>query len=290
MAVLLIAAAIAFPRPALARTAASAGEHRPPLQKSASFGAYQANTYFDPGSNTNDARFEILKQGRPIYRLRARDNGARFVIGKLYDDDPDARLVTMGADITGDGQPDLVVSEWSGGANCCLTLHIFEIGRRLRKIGAIDAAYGDTGPHFVKLKDPGLQVQVYDWTFANWHSDFASSPAPRVILSYQRGAYRIAPDLMSTAAPDMKDVAAKIGQIRDATKSLRAGSWPGADIPPLLWGTMLDLIYSGHRLLAWQVVDMAWPKQIGGKETFVDDFIAQMKKSPYWKTVAALGS
>jgi hypothetical protein len=284
---MLAAAAIALPLGAFAR--AQSSKQRPPLQKSASSGAYVVNTYFDPDSNTNDAYFEILKDKHLVYQRQAEDNGAKFVIGTLYDDDPDARLVTMGADITGDGQPDLVVSEWSGGANCCLTLHLFEIGKRFRKIGAIDAAYGDQGPHFVHLKGRGLQIQIYDWTFANWHSDFAESPAPRVLLSYQRGAYRIAPGLMSTPNADMKEVAAKISQIRDATKNLH-GSWPDADIPPLLWGTMLDLIYSGHRLLAWQVAEMAWPKGVGGKDRFVDDFIAQMKKSPYWKTVASLGS
>ncbi len=291
IALLVLVAASAIPFGALAGNVPSApSKHGPPLLKSSSFGAYVVNTYFDPDSNTNDAYFEILRDGKPLYRQQAEDNGAKFVIGTLYDDDPDAKLVTMGKDITGDGQPDLVVSEWSGGANCCLTLHVFEIGKHFRKIGAIDAAYGDQGPHFVHLdKHPGLQIQVYDWTFANWHTSFAESPAPRVILSYQRGAYRIAPDLMSTPAADMKDVAAKIQQVRDETKKLH-GSWPDANIPPLLWGTMLDLIYSGHRLLAWQVVDMAWPKQVKGKEAFVDDLIAQMKKSPYWKAVASLGT
>jgi hypothetical protein len=285
-----LVAALAIPLTVFAASAASPSKQGPPLLKSASFGAYTVNTYFNPDSNTKYAWFEILRNKRSVYRQQAKDNGEKFVIGTLYDDDPDAKLVMMGKDISGDGQPDLVVSQWSGGANCCLTLHIFEIGKRFRKIGAIDAAYGDQGPHFVHLGDQrGLQIQIYDWTFANWHSDFAQSPAPRVIFSYQRGAYRIAPALMFTPRADMNDVAAKIQQVRDETKSLR-GSWPDANIPPLLWGTMLDLIYSGHRLLAWQVVEMAWPKQVKGKEAFVDDLIAQMKKSPYWSAVASLGT
>ena len=58
-------------------------------------------------------------------------------------------LVKMGMDITGDGQPDLVISEWLGGANCCLMFHIFEIGPTFRKLGTIDAEFGDSGPHFL---------------------------------------------------------------------------------------------------------------------------------------------
>lgn len=289
---LLLAVAIALFGIAFALPARSASSGKgPPLQKSASFGRYVANTYFDPASSTKDAYFEILKDKKSIYRQQATQNGEKFVIGTLYDDDPDARLVTMGRDITGDGLPDLVVSEWLGGANCCLTFHIFEIGPKFRKIADIDAEFGDQGPHFVHLaRGPGLQIQIYDWTFANWHCDFADSPAPKVILEYDGRGYRMASDLMSTPAADMKDLAAKIRKIRNDTKDAH-GSWPDADIPPQLWGTMLDLIYTGHRILAWQFLDMAWPQNVAGKDdAFMDDFIKQMRKSPYWNSIAQLGS
>ena len=285
----LLTAAVALPL--LALSAQAAGSHAQPLQKSASFGGYTANIYFDPESNTKDAYFEILKNHKPVYRHQATENGERFNIGTFYDDDRDAKLVTMGRDITGDGQPDLVISEWSGGANCCLTLHIFEIGQQFRKIGDIDAAFGDQGPHFVKLGGgPGLQVKVYDWTFANWHADFADSPAPRLILEYRQGQYRVASHLMCTPVSGIDGLAARVEKVRGQSQNLRAGSWPDAEIPPQLWGTMLDLIYSCHRLTAWQFVDTVWPKKIKGRERFIDDFTAQLKKSPYWKSVSQLGS
>jgi hypothetical protein len=265
--------------------------HSAPLQKSASFGAYTANLYFDPNSNTKDAYFEILKDKKSIYRQNATENGERYNIGTFYDDDPDAKLVAMGRDITGDGQPDLVISKWSGGANCCLTFHIFEIGPKFRKIGDIDAEFGDQGPHFIQLDHgSGLQIQIYDWTFVNWHTDFAQSPAPRVILLYKHGRYRVAPDLMCTQTADMKEVAARVRQVTDQAKDLHGGSWPDADIPPVLWATMLDLIYTCHRLTPWLFVDTAWPQKVHGKEDFVNDFTAQLKQSPYWKSISQLGS
>lgn len=285
LAVAIVVLGFAVPQPS------ASSKQSPPLQKSASFGAYSVSTYFDPNSNTKDAYYEILKNNRPVYRGHATERGESFAIGTLYDDDPDAKLVTMGRDITGDGQPDLVVSEWAGGANCCLTLHIFEIGRHFRKIGEIDAAFGDQGPHFVHFdKLPGLQIQIYDWTYANWHTDFADSPAPKVILQYKRGKYRVAPDLMCTHEVDMKELAAKIHKIQAATENLNGGSWPYVDLPPELWGTMLGLIYTCHRLQAWLFVDMAWPKKVAGKEDFIDDPIKQMKKSPYWNSVSQLGT
>jgi hypothetical protein len=284
LAIAIFCIALAMP----ARSATS--KQNPPLQKSESFGGYTVNTYFDPDSNSKDAYYEILRNKKSVYRGRATEMGEKFLIGKLYDDDPDAKLVTMGRDITGDGQPDVLISEWTGGANCCLIFHLFEIGPRFRKIADIDAEYGDQGPHFVHLDQaPGLQVQVHDWTFANWHSDFADSPAPRVILRYKHGTYAMAPGLMCTPVVDWKKVAGKVQKVRDQTQGL-AGSWPDADIPPLLWGTMLDLIYTCHRIQSYLVLDSAWPKKIGGKEKFFDDLVAQLKKSPYWDTVSQLGT
>ena len=275
---------------ALAEDARAASKTHPPLKKTASFGDYTANTYYDQNSNTKDAYYEILKNKKSIYTGHATENGEKIVIGTLYKDDPDASLVTMGKDITGDGQPDLVISEWTGGANCCLIFHIFEIGSKFRKIADIDAQFGDQGPHFVQLtKGPGLQIQIYDWTFANWNTDFADSPAPKVILQYAGGTYVMAPELMRTPSADLKDVAAKIVQIKTDSKGLK-GSWPDAKIPPELWAEMLDLIYTGHRIVAWQFLHDAWPPTVSGKEKFLDDFMTQLKKSPYWKEVAKLAT
>ena len=140
----------------------------------------------------------------------------------MYKDDPDAALVKMGMDITGDGQPDLVISEWLGGANCCLIFHIFEIGPTFKKLGTIDAEFGDSGPHFIHpdkdSKNTGLAIQIHDWTFANWNTDFADSPAPKVILRFSDNAYRIAPDLMRAPAPQCQ----RPGSARRRGREVRA--------------------------------------------------------------------
>jgi hypothetical protein len=268
---------------------AGSSKQGPPLQDSAGYGSYIAKTYFDAASASNDAYFEILKGTRTIYRHQAAENSERFVIGTLYKDDPDSKLVAMGRDITGDGVPGLVVSEWSGGANCCLTLHIFEIGTHFRKIADIDAEFGDQGPHFMHLGQlPGLQVQIYDWTFANWHSAFADSPAPKVILQYTDGTYRVSPRLMRTPQVNLKELDARLQKIKSDAQTSHDSSWPYADVSSRLWGTMLDLIYSGHRRRAWQFLDEVWPQNIGGKEVFRKDFSDQLKKSPYWKSIEKL--
>ena len=255
---------------------------------------YVVRVYFDQvAKDGSDAYYEILKDNKPVFRQKAAYKGEQFFIGTMDDKDPDATLVKIGKDITGDGQPDVVVSEWSGGANCCLTIHIFEIGSTFRQIGTIAAKYGDTGPHFMHMddkdsKNAGLKLQVGDWTFANWHSDFADSPAPKVILRFSDGAYRVSPDLMRSPIPSVSDLDARVAAIRTYKNNSKSKSWPGADISPTLWATMLDLIYTGHAGDAWKFLDRAWPPQIAGKDAFARDFRAQLKRSPYWSAVEAM--
>jgi hypothetical protein len=256
---------------------------------------YVARVYFDSkAKDGSDAYFEILKDDKRVYMQKARNKGEKFFIGTMDEDDPDAAFVKMGMDITGDGQPDLLISEWSGYANCCLTYHIFEIGPTFKKLGTIDAQFGDSGPHFVhpdkNLKLLGLTIQIHDWTFANWNTDFADSPAPSVMLRFSDGAYRISPDLMRTPAPAAKDLDASAAEVRDYAPSAKGGAWPQASVSPKLWSTMLDLIYGGHDADAWKFLDAAWPPKVSGKDTFASEFRAQLAKSPYWPEVKAMNA
>lgn len=84
-----------------------------------SFGDYTARNYYDPVLGRT--QLEISKNDRIVYTQRAGTDGfGQFYIGKLYPDDPDAKLIKMGIDITGDGQPALVVSEWTEGCTVVL--------------------------------------------------------------------------------------------------------------------------------------------------------------------------
>ena len=259
---------------------------------------YVARVYFDSKTKDgSDSYFEILRSDKRVYLQKAKKKGEKFFIGTMYKDDPDELLIKMGMDITGDGQPDLVISEWLGGANCCLQIHIFEIGPTFRKLGTIDAGYGDSGPHFVHLdkdsKLAGLAVQIHDWTFVNWHADFADSPAPKVMLrfsdyAYRDNGYRMSPDLMRALPLSDADLQVRAAAVRNYAQSAKDGAWPRADVSPDLWETMLDLIYSGHDEDAWKFLDTAWPSKVQGKDSFARDFRAQLAKSPYWPAVKAM--
>jgi hypothetical protein len=256
---------------------------------------YVARVYFDPkAKDGSDSYFEIVKDGQRVYLQKARTKGEKFFIGTMYKDDPDASLVKMGMPITGDTQPDLVISEFTGHANCCLVLHIFEIGPTFKKLGTIDSEFGDSGPHILHpdqdSKSTGLAVQIHDWTFANWNTDFADSPAPKVMLQFSGGAYRVAPELMRTPEIAASDLATRAAAIRDYAPSAKGGTWPHAEVSPQLWATMLDLIYGGHADDAWKFLDDAWPPKVQGKDVFARDFRAQLAQSSYWPAVEAMNS
>ena len=69
------------------------------------------------------------------------------------------------------GSPTWSSRNGCGGANCCLLFHIFEIGPTFKKLGTIDAEFGDSGPHFVHPDKDSKSTGVGD-------SRFMTGPLP----------------------------------------------------------------------------------------------------------------
>ncbi|MEI8206402.1 MAG: hypothetical protein WCG03_05945 [Kiritimatiellales bacterium] len=223
------------------------------------------------------SRVEIFKGKVLVYAM----DGHRFEVGTRFGVEEIENTAPIGTDITGDGQPNLVISEYTGGAHCCHDLHIFEIGRNFRHIQTIELEH--SGADFKNLDDDSaLELPIDDWTFAYWNAAFAESPAPEVILKYSEGQYRMAPKLMKKLPrrqAELIETAAKIKLMPD---------WTVPDptrVPPDLWREMLDLIYTGNMAQAWKLFDFAWPEGMSGKEKFFEELKAQLATSPYWEQI-----
>jgi hypothetical protein len=129
--------------------------------------------------------------------------------------------------------------------------------------------------------DPALELPMHDWAFAYWNACFAASPAPEVIFKYSGGQYKVALNLMRKLPrrqAELIETAAKI-------KSLPEWKDPRQKFPPALWCEMLNLIYTGNMAQAWKLFDFAWPEGMAGKQEFLEEFKAQLKKSLYWEQI-----
>ena len=51
---------------------------------------------------------------------------------------------------------------------------------------------------------------------------------------------------------------------------------------------MIDLVYTGHKDLAWKYLDMVWPANKQGKELFKSEFQEQLERSRFWEDLKNL--
>jgi hypothetical protein len=250
------------------------------LDQRVKFKDYEVRTYRPP-SLGEPASFKVLKDGKIAYEQMDRE-AQKYRVGCINPDDDGNAMIPPGKDITGQGKPNLVVSMWTGGAHCCASYSILELGDEVKQIGSINAGHSDAC-RFHRERDGRLDFIVSDWTFAYWHASFAESPAPDVILRYEPGGYKVAADLMRK--PDPPEAEFKEMVRKGRLLKLDREGWPESD----LWGTMLDLIYSGRAELAWKYCDLAWPGKPKTKEQFLIEFRKQLALSPYWPAIKNIG-
>jgi len=239
----------------------------------ATFRAYTVRTYRWPNAF---GCFEVVKDGKQIFRR----TGFIYQIGgspELPLADKTEILTPIGTDVTGRGRPNLVVGEWTGGAHCCFIFYILELGaKKVRPIETIDAEDGGQS-HFEDIDHDGhMEFVGNDWNFDYWHTSFAQSPAPDVLLRFRDGKFRLALDLMQKTPPSPEQLSKRATEVRGDFK--RENPEPS----PQLWCEMLDLIYSGNAKLAWKFLDLAWPPGRPGKKKFRKEFRKRLTKSKYW--------
>lgn len=208
---------------------------------------------------TSDERvFDLKLRGRRAFAARA----------------VSIRLLHIGRDITGDGVPDVVVEQFSGGMHCCTQSTVLGLGPALHDYGTINGADGEV--EFEDADGDGvLEARIGDWRFAYWREyAFVETQVPDVILHLTPEGYRPACDLMREPAPDSAALADKARELSDG--------WTTGDPPAELWGYAVELVYQGHAGLAWHFLDLAWPRTIPGRTEFERDLREQLQGSPCW--------
>lgn len=223
----------------------------------------------------------ILSGSRKVYE----QEGYKFFVGGKASVNHEVRdAPSIGRDITGNGKPNVVIYEWSGGVHCCYSAIVFEIAESCVRLDIIDGRHGV--PEFKDLDGDSVpEVLVYDWSFSYWPNSFFTSPSPQVILRWTSSGYQISPDLMWRKEPRPEEINSFTTSIR---KSPEWGwSYGSLDIPKELFSYALNLMYSGHENLGWRFIRQAWTSQYPFDDQLLDDLRKRLSRSPYWGVVRA---
>ncbi len=93
-------------------------------------------------------------------------------------------------DLEHDGQPDVVLDLYSGGAHCCTIAQVFSFDPGTMTYGETETNFGDPGARIVDLRHNGrYEFLTADDTFAYEFTDYAGSGMPIKILRFTNGGF-----------------------------------------------------------------------------------------------------
>ncbi len=172
-----------------------------------------------------------------------------------------------GADINGDGKPEVIIETYSGGAHCCFGAQVYSLGETPQLI--LDKPPSNAGGQFQDLDgDQIYEFVTYDDVFAYEYCPYVSSPFVKVIMAYdaEQGSYLPAsPRFAEEYTEDIEKDTKNAERVAKANRS-ENGEWDETtkcSVLPLA----LDYIYSGdvdtahselERLYAYNDLNRFW--------------------------------
>ena len=138
-------------------------------------------------------RVVVFREGKPVLETSEKEApaGSRWTIRSI------------GRDLDGDGKPDLHLSSYSGGGNCCTTHYVYRLKPQLRRT-AVYASGAMGGGDFIDVagrKEP-IMISADD-SSAGAFAPYANSYFPMVVLEVGNGRFEFARDLMQSRLPGM---------------------------------------------------------------------------------------
>lgn len=179
-------------------------------------------------------------------------------------------------DLNGDGNKEIIIRLWSGGAHCCYTYDIYSLSSKLHHIWHFAGFDG----HMLKMEPAGINklpvLYMEDATFRYWRTGVYQFPA----IPLQWNGKTIVP----VRANMRKPLDAKLrNEQAQAEDQLRSGCAEG------LYQCLVSLYYRGHADEARR-----WLAHLNlqgeSAETLRSDFVQQLGKSPFYRDVRAINS
>jgi hypothetical protein len=250
------------------------------LNEEQRFQDYTIRIYQSAPGETNcccGASLEILRGTERVY---ATHGLYRFYADFSYDDqEGQERHIPIGQDMTGDGIPDLLITQWTGGAHCCTMYRLFQLGDEFRVLGAVYA--GDYDSQIADLDGDGnWEFIVHDWAYAyNGPWAEAGKPGPYVILHYTGDGYHLAGQLMRKPAPTTEELQALAEPYVGNSRAAAQGRF---------WEDAVGLVYSGHPESLISFLELVWPDDPTQRAGFLDWMLSSMHESLYWPEIKDL--
>lgn len=217
---------------------------------------------------------DIEKNGKLVYRDE--EIGGHFSLGSDWQ--PGVKPLMR---LTRKNHPDLVVSKWTGGAQCCFSLHIFHLDDQFAKIAEIE---GDNSYPIIKRAGPKRlpSIEVLDDFLAYRFSSFADSAWAKVVLKFKNDHYEVAAEAMKRASPNPNLFNKKIGAWRKMLRRHETPDWP----PPSMIQAITELVFTGNKTAALALIDRAWPKDLMGKNEFIASYERALSESKFYPAFA----
>lgn len=225
--------------------------------------------------NNGKASLLIMKQNRILFKESEIDY--HYYFGNHFDPDLNNHDIYSGHDITGNKIPNLIISNWTGGAHCCHSLQIFELGNTFKHLVTVDAQSSDI--RLVDLDNDGYpEIEFHDGAIDYLFASYAGSPGGRVVLKFNQDHYEVATHLMAKPIPNQKELDDLKHKIN---RSFKENNSP--NLPFDFLKSLMEFSYTGHFEFALKFADEVWPKEKPGLEKFKQDFSNALRESKYWK-------
>ena len=191
-----------------------------------------------------------------------------------------------GVDIERNGHPNVIIESYSGGAHCCFSTEVYDLGETLVPIGLPPSPGGNAPGEFVDLNGDGIYEFVSaDDSFAYAYCCFAASPAVLVVLGYCAAEQRYGPVSSEYPALYCDEIARDTARAEVALAGGVDGGWDGTgkcEILPLV----LDYLYSGDPDSAWAALERFYPSS--DRDAFRAEIEDVVNASPYYAPAASV--